>query len=139
MKRSPLTDAVSNPIIGIVIDRMHEKRPHKAGKFRPWMLRTAPLMTITAIVVFTAPSFLDGMAKLVVIFTSYLFYGVIYNMFNVPYGSLMSAMAKDEDERARLSSARGMGGMGGNFFDGMFDFGDEENTEDEVEPEDISR
>ena len=32
-----------------------------------------------------------------------------------------------------------MGGMGGNFFDGMFDFGDEENTEDEVEPEDISR
>lgn len=109
-----ITDAVSNPIIGIVIDRMHEKRPHKAGKFRPWMLRTAPLMTITAIVVFTAPSFLDGMAKLVVIFTSYLLYGVIYNMFNVPYGSLMSAMAKDEDERARLSSARGMGGMGGN-------------------------
>lgn len=32
-----------------------------------------------------------------------------------------------------------MGGIGGNFFDGMFDFGDEGNTEDEEEPEDISR
>ena len=107
-------DAASNPIIGMFMDKMFAKNKHKEGKFRPWMLRTTPLLAITAIIVFTAPSFVDGMSKLVVVFVTYLLYEMVYNMFSIPYGSLLSAMSENEEERAQLSSARGIGGMTGN-------------------------
>ena len=104
-------DTISNPIVGMFMDKMFAKKNYKDGKFRPWMLRAAPLVAITAILVFTAPSFVDGMSKLVVVFTTYLLYELAYNLFNIPYGSLLAAMAKTDEERAKLSSARGAGGM----------------------------
>ncbi len=107
-------DAISNPIVGIFLDKMFAKKKYKDGKFRPWMLRATPLVAITGILVFTAPNWVDGMAKLVVIFTTYLLYELAYNLFNIPYGSLLAAMAKNDEERAQLSSARGIGAMLGN-------------------------
>lgn len=107
-------DAASNPMIGMFMDKMFAKKKYKDGKFRPWMLRTTPLLAITAIIVFTAPNFVDGMSKLVVVFVTYLLYEMVYNMFSIPYGSLLSAMSENEEERAKLSSARGIGGMLGN-------------------------
>ncbi len=104
-------DTISNPIVGMFMDKMFAKKRYKDGKFRPWMLRSAPLVAITAILVFTAPTLVDGAGKLVVIFTSYLLYELAYNLFNIPYGSLLAAMAKTDEERAKLSSARGAGGM----------------------------
>lgn len=107
-------DAASNPLIGMFMDKMFAKKRYKDGKFRPWMLRSTPLLAITAVVVFTAPNFVDGMSKLVVVFVTYLLYEMVYSMFNIPYGSLLSAMSQNEEERAKLSSARGIGGMLGN-------------------------
>lgn len=107
-------DTVSNPIVGMFLDKMFAKKQYSDGKFRPWMLRATPLVAITGVLVFTAPSLVDGMAKLVVIFTTYLLYELAYNLFNIPYGSLLAAMAKNDEERAKLSSARGIGGMLGN-------------------------
>lgn len=104
-------DTISNPLIGMFMDKMYAKKKYKAGKFRPWMLRATPLLAVTAIVVFTAPNYLEGMSKLVVVFVSYMTYTLLYNMFNIPYGSLLTVMSKNEDERAKLSSARGIGGM----------------------------
>ena len=106
-----ICDAASSPLIGMCMDYMFAKKKYKAGKFRPWMLRTTPLLAITAILVFTAPNLVDGMSKLVVVFVTYLLYEVVYSMFNIPYGSLLSAMSQNEGERAMLSSARGVGGM----------------------------
>lgn len=104
-------DTISNPLIGMFMDKMYAKKKYKAGEFRPWMLRATPLLAVTAIVVFTAPNYLEGMSKLVVVFVSYMTYTLLYNMFNIPYGSLLTVMSKNEDERAKLSSARGIGGM----------------------------
>ena len=104
-------DTISNPIVGMFMDKMFAKKQYKDGKFRPWMLRSTPLVAITAILVFTAPTLVEGMGKLVVIFTTYLLYELAYNLFNIPYGSLLAAMAKTDEERAKLSSARGVGGM----------------------------
>lgn len=115
-----IADAISNPLIGMYIDKMYAKKKYKAGKFRVWMLRMTPLLAITAIIVFTAPNYLDGMSKLVVVFVSYLSYTLIYNMFSIPYGSLLTAMSNNEEERAKLSSARGMGGMFGSMIPSIF-------------------
>jgi GPH family glycoside/pentoside/hexuronide:cation symporter len=75
------------------------------------MLRSAPLMAITAILVFTAPNYVTGASRLIVIFTTYLIYQFFYTMYNIPYGSLLSAMAGNDEERASLSSFRGIGSI----------------------------
>lgn len=104
-------DAVSNPVIGVMMDKSFAKGGSKKGKFRPWILRIAPLTGFAAILVFTAPGWVTGMARLVVAFTSYLMYEVFYAMQHIALGGLISAMAKNDAERAELSSARGIGGM----------------------------
>ena len=104
-------DALSNPVIGVMMDKSFAKSSGKGGKFRPWILRVAPLTGITAILVFTAPGWVSGMSRLVVAFVSYLMYEVFYAMHNISLGGLISAMAKNDAERAELSSARGIGGM----------------------------
>lgn len=107
-------DAVSNPIMGMIMDKAFAKSRHPQGKFRPWMLRATPLLAVTAILVFTAPTMVSGASKLVVVFVSYLLYEAAYTMFNIPFGSLLSAMSGNDAERAALSSARGIGAMLGN-------------------------
>ena len=105
-----ICDAVGNPIIGVMMDKSFAKSGGKGGKFRPWILRVAPLVSITAILVFTAPGWVSGASRLVVAFASYLMYEVFYAMHNISLGGLISAMAKTDAERAELSSARGIGG-----------------------------
>lgn len=105
-----ICDAVGNPIIGVLMDKSFAKSGGKGGKFRPWILRVSPLVGITAILVFTAPGWVTGASRLVVAFVSYLMYEVFYAMHNISLGGLLSAMARDDAERAALSSARGIGG-----------------------------
>ena len=107
-------DAASNPMIGILVDRAYAKKKHPMGKFRPWMLRAAPLLTICAVLSMTAPTWVDGAGKLVVVFVTYFLYETFYTLFNLPYASLLSAMAGNDEERAVLSSFRGVGAMLGN-------------------------
>ena len=106
--------AISSPIFGALMDKHHVTHKHPMGKFRPWMLRSAPLLSLAAILVFTAPNYCTGTSRLVVIFITYLLYQSVYTMFSVPYGSLLSAMARNEEERASLSSMRGIGSILGN-------------------------
>ena len=48
---SKIIDAVTNVVMGYLIDRTHTKE----GKARPWLLLSAPLLTITGILLFTVP------------------------------------------------------------------------------------
>lgn len=107
-------DAAGNPVIGMLMDREYARTRNPRGKFRPWMLRSAPLLAISAILMVTAPSWVEGAGKLVVVFVTYLLYETFYTMFNLPYASLLSAMAGNDEERAVLSSVRGVGAMLGN-------------------------
>ena len=104
-------DAISNPVIGVMMDKSFDKSARKGDKFRPWIFRIAPLTGIAGILVFTAPGWVTGMSRLVVAFTTYLMYEVFYAMQHIALGGLISAMAKNDAERSELSSARGIGGM----------------------------
>ena len=103
-------DALSNPTIGVMLDKSFAKQNGKGDKFRPWIFRVSPLTGFAGILVFTAPGWVDGMSRLVVAFTTYLMYEVFYAMQHIALGGLISAMAKDDAERSELSSARGIGG-----------------------------
>lgn len=106
-----ICEAIGCPLFGMLMDKSFAAHKNPKGKFRPWMLRSAPLVAVVAILVFTAPNFVTGAAQLLVIFATSLCYQFVYTMYNIPYGSLLSAMAKNEEERASLSSFRGMGSI----------------------------
>lgn len=107
-------DAVNDPMMGAIMDKMFAKHHNPKGKFRPWLLRATPMLAVTAIAFWTVPTFFEGTAMLVVLFVCKILYEGTYTMFNIPMGSLLSAMANTDAERASLSSARGVGGMLGN-------------------------
>ena len=112
-------DAVNDPMMGALMDKMFAKKRNPKGKFRPWLLRATPLLAITSIIFWTVPSFFEGTAMLVVLFVCKILYEGCYTMFNIPMGSLLSAMANTDEERASLSSARGFGGTIGNLLPAM--------------------
>ena len=112
-------DAINDPMMGALMDKAFAKSKNKRGKFRPWLLRATPLLAISAIALWTVPTFLDGIPLLVSLFSFKICYEAAYTMFNIPMGSLLSAMSKNDSERASLSSARGVGSMIGNMIPGM--------------------
>lgn len=107
-------DFINDPLMGALMDKMFAKSQNPKGKFRPWLLRATPLVAVTAIVFWTVPTFFEGTAMLAVLFICKILYEACYTMFNIPMGSLLSAMSDTDEERASLSSARGFGSMIGN-------------------------
>ena len=112
-------DAVNDPMMGALMDKAFAKHQNKRGKFRPWLLRATPLLAVSAIAMWTVPTFLDGIPLLVALFSFKIIYEASYTMFNIPMGSLLSAMSTNDSERASLSSARGVGSMIGNALPGF--------------------
>ena len=113
-------DAINDPMMGALMDKAFAKKQNPRGKFRPWILRATPLLAITAIAMWTVPTFFEGIPLLVVLFSTKILYEAAYTMFNIPMGSLLSAMSKNDVERASLASARGAGSGFGNALPGIF-------------------
>ena len=107
-------DFINDPLMGILMDKSFAKSNNPKGKFRPWILRSSPLLCISFITLFVFPSFAQGIGAVCVLFVSKIFYEGMYTMFNIPMGSLLSAMSTNDHERAILSSARGIGSGIGN-------------------------
>ena len=80
------------------------------------------------------PTFFEGIPLIVGLFSCKILYEAAYTMFNIPMGSLLSAMSTNDAERASLSSARGAGSGFGNALPGIFApmiiaaFGDRSST-----------
>ena len=107
-------DFINDPIMGALMDKSFAKNKNPKGKFRPWLLRSAPLICITFIALWSVPQFFDGLSLLCCLFGLKILYEATYTMFNIPMGSLLSAMSNNDEERASLSSARGIGSGIGN-------------------------
>ena len=112
-------DAINDPMMGALMDKAFAKNHNKHGKFRPWLLRATPLLAISAICLWTVPTFLEGIPMLIALFSFKILYEASYTRFNIPMGSLLSAMSTNDSERASLSSARGVGSMIGNMIPAM--------------------
>lgn len=107
-------DFINDPLMGALMDQSFTKNNNKKGKFRPWLLRSAPLVCVTFIALWSVPQFFDGVALVAILFALKILYEGCYTMFNIPMGSLLSAMSNNDAERASLSSARGIGSAVGN-------------------------
>ena len=107
-------DFINDPMMGVLMDKSFLKSRNKKGKFRPWLLRSAPLICVTFIALFSVPQFFEGVALVCCLFVLKILYELTYTMFNIPMGSLLSAMSNDDEERASLSVWRGIGSGIGN-------------------------
>ncbi|MCI5614025.1 MAG: glycoside-pentoside-hexuronide (GPH):cation symporter [Agathobacter sp.] len=107
-------DFINDPLMGALMDKSFAKHHNKRGKFRPWLLRSAPIVCVGFIALWSVPQFFDGVAMVAMLFILKILYEGAYTMFNIPMGSMLSAMADTDQERASLSSARGFGSMIGN-------------------------
>ena len=102
-------DAINDPLVGTFMDVMFAKAKNKSNKFRPWILRSIPVLAIGLICTFTLPSLFKGLMCTVVLFISKIIFELGYTIMNIGMGSLLGVMATNDSERASLASARGFG------------------------------
>ena len=89
-------DAINDPLMGALMDKVFAKHHNAKGKFRPWILRSTPLLAVTAAALWIMPTFFEGITLLVVLFMCKVLYEAAYTMFNIPMGSLLSAMSTND-------------------------------------------
>lgn len=96
---SKIIDAVTNVVMGYIIDRTHTS----AGKARPWLLLSAPLLTVTGILLFTVPSGSEIVQVIWVMVSYNLFYSFAYTIFNMSHNLMVPLSTRSITQRGGLS------------------------------------
>ena len=96
---SKIIDAITNIVMGQVIDHTRTKE----GKARPWLLLSAPLVTITAILLFTMPNASDTVKAIWVMISYNLFYSFAFTIFNMSHNLMVPLSTRDTTARGGLS------------------------------------
>lgn len=114
-------DTINDPLMGTLLDIVFAKRKdHTKDKFRPWILASIPIMVVGIIAFFTVPAHMGGgIPMLISVFILKIIYEGGYTMMNISMGSLIGAMSTNDQERATLASARGMGSTVGGLIAGF--------------------
>ena len=102
-------DAINDPLVGTFMDVMFSKAGNKGDKFRPWILRSIPVLAVGMGSLFFLPTLFDGLLCMIVLFIAKIVFELGYTIMNIGMGSLLGVMATNDAERASLSSARGFG------------------------------
>lgn len=92
-------DAINDPIMGMIADRLNPKH----GKFRTYLILTPVPIAILTFLLFFAPDISDT-AKMVYAAVTYVAWGMIYTMSDVPFWGLPNAMTPNPAERGNLIS-----------------------------------
>ena len=96
---SKIIDAITNVVMGYIIDRTRTKE----GKARPWLLLSAPLLTITGILLFTVPSGSETVQVIWVMVSYNLFYSFAYTIFNMSHNLMLPLSTRNTTQRGSLS------------------------------------
>ncbi|MBN1378262.1 MAG: MFS transporter [Gammaproteobacteria bacterium] len=105
-----LSDGITDIIMGMIADRTSSRW----GKFRPWVLFSAPALGVFMVLTFTTPD-IGPMAKLIWAYATYIGLTLAYTVNNVPYSAMMGVMTPSNVERTNLSSWRFAGAFFGGF------------------------
>ena len=96
---SKVIDAVTNIVMGYVIDRTKTKQ----GKARPWLLLSAPLLTLTGILLFVVPKASIGVQVAWVMISYNLFYSFAFTIFNMSHNLMCPLSTRNTMQRGGLS------------------------------------
>ena len=107
---SRIVDAFTDTAMGRIADKV---KANKAGKFKPWLIRVCGPVALASFLMYQT-----GMAdasygvRIAYMFVTYLLWGsVCYTAINIPYGSMSSVMSDKAEDRAALSTFRGVGSL----------------------------
>ena len=107
---SRIVDAFTDTAMGRIADKT---KATKNGKFRPWLLRACGPVALASFLMYQTFLMDASMTiRVIYMFTTYLLWGSIcYTAINIPYGSMASMMSTEADDRAALSTFRGVGSL----------------------------
>ena len=98
-----LIDCFWSPVVGRYIDN----RNPKLGKYRTYLLYGGIPLTVAACLLMLPQAATWSMTmKMIYATASYTVLSMIYSIVNIPYGSIMASMTRDNDEVLILTSTR---------------------------------
>ncbi len=96
---SKIIDAITNVIMGYIIDRTKTKQ----GKARPWLLLSAPLVALTGILLFTVPNAGETVQVIWVMLSYNLYYSFAYTIYNMSHNLMCPLSTRNTIQRGGLS------------------------------------
>ncbi len=96
---SKVIDAITNVVMGYVIDRTKTKQ----GKARPWLLLSAPFLTIAGILLFVVPSGNQTIQVIWVMISYNLFYSFAFTIYNMSHCLMVPLSTRNTMQRGGLS------------------------------------
>ena len=93
-----LWDAVNDPLLGIIIDKVRFKK----GRFMPWLRIAMPALTITSILFFMLPTGASPVIKVIWAIVAYVSWDISYTICDVPIHVLPTSMTDNSLERGHL-------------------------------------
>ncbi len=102
-------DAVNDPVMGIIVAKTNSR----FGRFRPWLFTGTILNAFVLFALFAVPDGLEGKQLMVYFAAIYILWGTTYTIMDIPYWSMIPAVADTHAERENLSViARSCAGVG---------------------------
>ena len=95
-------DAVSDPVMGFISDRLRVKFGTRRGS----LVASAPLIVLSMFLMFYPYQNPNTTVRFLLVLASYIFFYAVQTSIMIPYFSLSSEMTEDYTERARLTSVR---------------------------------
>ncbi len=96
---SKVLDAITNVIMGAVIDRTRTKQ----GKARPWLLLSAPLVAVTGVLLFVVPSGNQTLQIIWVMLSYNLYYSIAYTIYNMSHNLMVPLSTRNTSQRGVLA------------------------------------
>jgi len=105
-----VVDAFTDTAMGRIADKTQAT---KNGKFKPWLLRACGPVALASFLMYQTFTVDASMTvRVIYMFVTYLLWGSIcYTAINIPYGSMASVMSPEANDRAALSTFRGLGSL----------------------------
>ncbi len=97
-----LWDAVNDPIIGVISDRLRTRW----GRRRPFLLWFSVPFGLSFVILWSAPNWENQIALLIYVTLTFMLSDTFITLVAVPYLSLTPELTRDYDERTTLSSYR---------------------------------
>lgn len=94
-------DAVTDPLMGMIADHTRSR----FGRYRPWIIFTAPFMGIIIWLMFSAPA-LSPTQKIIYAYVTYIAFSLLSTMVNIPYHSLTPVMSDDPNQRTVVAISK---------------------------------
>lgn len=102
-------DAVNDILVGLAVDRTRTKQ----GKARPWIKWFMLPCCLSGAFIYACPQAMSLNGKIMWVGISYFLFALFYTCVNLPYGSMLSLMTKNQKERTTLCTSRYVGAYTG--------------------------